>query len=87
MEILGTKAAPLVSPCPVVVSDGQVVVVVGLCVVVVSFRPSAQRLLGDQGKRVVSKDVIGVQGAFIGLCDFRVGVHVCPFIGVSDRVV
>ena len=50
VEILGTTAAPLRSPCPVVVSDGQVVVVVGLDVgvgvVVVSFRPNAQQLLG-----------------------------------------
>ena len=52
--ILWTKADPLRPACPVVVSDGQVVVVVGLDVgvgvVVVSSRPNAQRLLGGSGQ-------------------------------------
>ena len=52
--IRGTKVAPLESLLPVVVTGGQVVVVVGLgvvvIVVVVSFRPNVQLLPEESGQ-------------------------------------
>ena len=52
--IQGTKVAPLGSLLPVVVTGGQVVVVVGLgvivIVVVVSFRPNVQLLPEESGQ-------------------------------------
>ena len=40
--------------------------------------PLVDELRRDQGERVVSDDVLGVQGVFLGLRDLCVGVHVRP---------
>ena len=33
-----------------------------------------------------SEDVVGVHGVFLGLCDLRVGVHVCSVLWLGERV-
>ena len=40
--------------------------------------PPVDDLRRDQSERVVSEDVVGVQGVFLGLRDLCVGVHVRP---------
>ena len=47
--------------------------------------PPVDDLWGDQSKLVVSEDVVGVQGVFLGLRDLCVCVHVRPlFRGTGD---
>ena len=40
--------------------------------------PLVNELRWDQGERVISEDVVGVQGVFLGLRDLSVSVHVRP---------
>ena len=42
--------------------------------------PPVDDLRRDQSERVVSEDVVGVQGVFLGLSDLCVSVHVRPLL-------
>ena len=49
--------------------------------------PAVDDLRKDQSERVVSENIVGVQGVFLGLRDLCVGVHVRAFLWAVSRMV